>query len=256
MSDSAGGDDQAVCLRDVHPDRLARLLADLLWRQRPYLGRGTVHGAAGRRVGLPDRRQHPRSSSSAASSISSRSPSSSMPLLAPVAVKFGIDLIWFGVVLGVNMQTSFLTPPFGFALFYMRSVAPAPPGSTRSASARSPASRTAADLLGRGRLRHPAMHHDRGDPRLPAAVDRLRWAGGRSRSTIEIELPPTAAAKARASRSCRRCDLASRRIDPLPRSINRSERQQERAPRGALSLCGVTAGYSSFLRCRPIMKVS
>src|SRR5688572_4691875 len=46
-----------------------------------------------------------------------------IPLLAPVAVKFGIDLVWFGVVLGVNMQTSFLTPPFGFALFYLRSVA-------------------------------------------------------------------------------------------------------------------------------------
>jgi TRAP-type mannitol/chloroaromatic compound transport system permease large subunit len=48
-----------------------------------------------------------------------------VPLLAPVAVKFGIDLVWFGVILGVNLQTSFLTPPFGFALFYMRSVAPA-----------------------------------------------------------------------------------------------------------------------------------
>ena len=47
-----------------------------------------------------------------------------IPLLAPVAAKMGIDLIWFGVLLGVNMQTSFLTPPFGFALFYMRSVAP------------------------------------------------------------------------------------------------------------------------------------
>ena len=47
-----------------------------------------------------------------------------VPLLAPVAAKLGIDLIWFGVILGVNLQTSFLTPPFGFALFYMRSVAP------------------------------------------------------------------------------------------------------------------------------------
>jgi TRAP-type mannitol/chloroaromatic compound transport system permease large subunit len=47
-----------------------------------------------------------------------------VPLLAPVAAKLGIDLVWFGVLLGVNMQTSFLTPPFGFALFYMRSVAP------------------------------------------------------------------------------------------------------------------------------------
>ena len=47
-----------------------------------------------------------------------------VPLLAPVAAKLGIDPIWFGVLLGVNMQTSFLHPPFGFALFYLRSVAP------------------------------------------------------------------------------------------------------------------------------------
>jgi len=47
-----------------------------------------------------------------------------VPLLAPVAEKLGIHLIWFGVVLGVNMQTSFMHPPFGFALFYLRSVAP------------------------------------------------------------------------------------------------------------------------------------
>ncbi len=47
-----------------------------------------------------------------------------VPLLAPVASKLGIDLIWFGVILGVNMQTSFMHPPFGFALFYLRSVAP------------------------------------------------------------------------------------------------------------------------------------
>ena len=48
-----------------------------------------------------------------------------VPLLAPVANKLGIDLIWFGVLLAVNMQTSFMHPPFGFALFYLRSVAPA-----------------------------------------------------------------------------------------------------------------------------------
>ncbi|HUR40930.1 MAG TPA: TRAP transporter large permease subunit [Verrucomicrobiae bacterium] len=48
-----------------------------------------------------------------------------VPLLAPVAAKLGIDLVWFGVLLGVNMQTSFMHPPFGFALFYLRSVAPA-----------------------------------------------------------------------------------------------------------------------------------
>jgi TRAP-type mannitol/chloroaromatic compound transport system permease large subunit len=48
-----------------------------------------------------------------------------VPLLAPVADKLGIDLIWFGVLLAINMQTSFMHPPFGFALFYLRSVAPA-----------------------------------------------------------------------------------------------------------------------------------
>jgi TRAP-type mannitol/chloroaromatic compound transport system permease large subunit len=47
-----------------------------------------------------------------------------VPLVGPVADKLGIDLIWFGVLLSVNMQTSFMHPPFGFALFYLRSVAP------------------------------------------------------------------------------------------------------------------------------------
>lgn len=47
-----------------------------------------------------------------------------VPMLAPVAEKMGIDLIWFGIILALNLQTSFLTPPFGFALFYLRSVAP------------------------------------------------------------------------------------------------------------------------------------
>jgi TRAP-type mannitol/chloroaromatic compound transport system permease large subunit len=47
-----------------------------------------------------------------------------IPLLVAPADKLGIDLIWFGVLLGVNMQTSFMHPPFGFALFYLRSVAP------------------------------------------------------------------------------------------------------------------------------------
>jgi TRAP-type mannitol/chloroaromatic compound transport system permease large subunit len=47
-----------------------------------------------------------------------------IPLLGPAAEHIGIDLIWFGVILGVNIQTSFMHPPFGFALFYLRSVAP------------------------------------------------------------------------------------------------------------------------------------
>ncbi|WP_322816859.1 TRAP transporter large permease subunit [Chloroflexus sp.] len=51
-----------------------------------------------------------------------------IPLFVPVARELGFDLIWFGVLLGANLQTSFLTPPFGFALFYLRGVAP--PGIT------------------------------------------------------------------------------------------------------------------------------
>ncbi len=46
-----------------------------------------------------------------------------LPMLGPVADKMGIDLIWFGVMLCVNMQTSFMHPPFGFALFYLRGIA-------------------------------------------------------------------------------------------------------------------------------------
>ncbi|TNE85809.1 MAG: TRAP transporter large permease subunit [Deltaproteobacteria bacterium] len=47
-----------------------------------------------------------------------------LPLLVPAATALGIDLVWFGVMLGINLQTSFLTPPFGFSLFYLRGVAP------------------------------------------------------------------------------------------------------------------------------------
>ena len=88
-----------------------------------------------------------------------------IPLLGPAAEHLGIDLIWFGVILGVNMQTSFMHPPFGFALFYLRSVAP-------KESYRRPRHRQAhgarhdrPDLLGRGAVRrHPgrdgaAGHH-------------------------------------------------------------------------------------------------
>jgi predicted histidine transporter YuiF (NhaC family) len=46
-----------------------------------------------------------------------------VPMLAPVANKLGINLIWFGVLLCVNLQTSFMHPPFGFALFYLRGIA-------------------------------------------------------------------------------------------------------------------------------------
>ncbi|HSJ14314.1 MAG TPA: TRAP transporter large permease subunit [Longimicrobiales bacterium] len=47
-----------------------------------------------------------------------------IPLIAPAAARLGIDMVWFGVMIAMNLQTSFLTPPFGFALFYLRGVAP------------------------------------------------------------------------------------------------------------------------------------
>lgn len=47
-----------------------------------------------------------------------------VPILAPIAAYFGIDLLWFAVLIAVNLQTSFLTPPFGFSLFYLKAVAP------------------------------------------------------------------------------------------------------------------------------------
>jgi TRAP-type mannitol/chloroaromatic compound transport system permease large subunit len=47
-----------------------------------------------------------------------------IPLLAPVAKNLGIDMVWFGVLICINLQTSFMHPPFGFALFYLRGIAP------------------------------------------------------------------------------------------------------------------------------------
>jgi len=47
-----------------------------------------------------------------------------VPILVPVATTLNIDLLWFAVLIGINLQTSFLTPPFGFSLFYLKSVAP------------------------------------------------------------------------------------------------------------------------------------
>lgn len=47
-----------------------------------------------------------------------------VPILAPIASQFGIDLLWFAVLVAINLQTSFLTPPFGFSLFYLKAVAP------------------------------------------------------------------------------------------------------------------------------------
>jgi TRAP-type mannitol/chloroaromatic compound transport system permease large subunit len=47
-----------------------------------------------------------------------------IPIVGPIILAMGVDPIWFGVMIAVNLQTSFLTPPFGFSLFYLRGVAP------------------------------------------------------------------------------------------------------------------------------------
>jgi GntP family gluconate:H+ symporter len=65
-----------------------------------------------------------------------------LPLLLPVLRDMEINLVWFGVMMAMNMQTSFLTPPFGFALFYLRSVAPKEPYDDKVTQARIPAFQT------------------------------------------------------------------------------------------------------------------
>ena len=47
-----------------------------------------------------------------------------VPILQPIALELDIDLLWLAVLIGINLQTSFLTPPFGFSLFYLKAVAP------------------------------------------------------------------------------------------------------------------------------------
>ncbi len=101
-----------------------------------------------------------------------------VPLLGPAAEKLGIDLIWFGVILGVNMQTSFMHPPFGFALFYLRSVAPKAEYVDKVTGKKMEPITTgqiycAVPFVVR---RHP-VHHGRAGHRLPADGDALQEVG-------------------------------------------------------------------------------
>ncbi len=91
-----------------------------------------------------------------------------VPLLGPVAEKLGIDIIWFGVLLAINMQTSFMHPPFGFALFYLRSVAPAKEYVGQADRQDHGADHDDADLLGRRALRDHPGHHGRDRHPFPA----------------------------------------------------------------------------------------
>ena len=126
-----------------------------------------------------------------------------IPLIGPAAEKIGIDLIWLGVMLGVNMQTSFMHPPFGFALFYLRSVAPREPYKDRVTGTDDGPGHHRADLLGRRALRGHPVHHGRAGDRLPGHGDALQVASTR---------PST---RARSRSSCRR----SARVG-LPSGLN------------------------------------
>ena len=102
-----------------------------------------------------------------------------IPLLGPAAEHLGIDLIWFGVILGVNMQTSFMHPPFGFALFYLRSVAPKDPYVDRVTGKRHGAGDHRADLLGRGAVRRDPGRHGAARHHFPLDGDALQGRGYR-----------------------------------------------------------------------------
>ena len=119
-----------------------------------------------------------------------------IPLLASPAERLGIDLIWFGVILGVNMQTSFMHPPFGFALFYLRSVAPKEsyhrPDHGQTHGGRD----HRANLLGRGSVRHHPVHHGGAGDRLPGDGDALQGPRHRHRSQQSQH---------RDRNACRRC---------------------------------------------------
>ena len=113
-----------------------------------------------------------------------------VPLLAPVAEKLGIDLIWFGVLLSINLQTSFMHPPFGFSLFYLRSVAPRETYIDKLTGETHRAGEDLADLLGRRALRVHPDHHGRAVPRLPADGHALQERSSRRRRDQQIVLPP------------------------------------------------------------------
>jgi TRAP-type mannitol/chloroaromatic compound transport system permease large subunit len=116
-----------------------------------------------------------------------------IPLLAPVAQKLGIDLVWFGIIIGMNMQTSFLTPPFGFALFYMRSVAPNGPWVDKP-SGRTIAGVTTAQIYRGGIASLFTAHH--GGNRGGLRGSRSRGSEGGS-DKIGINLPSLVDSKRR-----------------------------------------------------------
>ncbi len=136
-----------------------------------------------------------------------------VPLLGPVAEKLGIDLIWFGVLLAVNMQTSFMHPPFGFALFYLRSVAPTHPYKDLHSGKTTAAGHHRPDLLGCDSVRGHPDDHGGADHRLPG--DR-RPRQARCRSAVgAADRHPEDAAGGCLEVGIRRCQPRKRRPRPL-----------------------------------------
>ena len=109
---------------DLHSDRLDHFHARVPRRGRRPLDRAPAAAACRAARSASWCSSTSSCSSSRSFSISSRSRSSSSRCSRRSPRKLGIDLIWFGVLLCVNMQTSFMHPPFGFALFYLRGIAP------------------------------------------------------------------------------------------------------------------------------------
>ena len=124
-----------------------------------------------------------------------------IPLLGPAAEHLGIDLIWFGVILGINIQTSFMHPPFGFALFYLRSVAPRENYADRVTGKTHGTHHHRPNLLGCGSVRiHPGGHGAAGDF-LPSHGHALQGRGIKDRSEQGENRSPADRAAARAIRS-------------------------------------------------------
>ncbi len=114
-----------------------------------------------------------------------------VPLLAPVADKLGIDLIWFGVLLSVNLQTSFMHPPFGFALFYLRSVAPREPYQDKVTGARIEPITTAQIYWGAVPFVFIQVIMVALTIAFPQMVTHYKWGATHlDPSKIEIRLPP------------------------------------------------------------------
>ena len=115
-----------------------------------------------------------------------------VPLIAPVADRLGIGLVWFGVMLAVNMQTSFMPPPFGFALFFLRSVAPREAYLDKLTGKRTEPVTTGPNLLGRGAVPgDPARRWWRSARCSPVSCcARSRRSGARRRADRRTRAPP------------------------------------------------------------------